>query len=252
MISFAAMDFPQTYQELIDGWVFIVDKPLEWTSFDVVNKFKSHLKSLKKIQPEDLKLRNVKVGHAGTLDPLATGLLVVCVGQKTKEIDQFQGGIKTYTGTITLGQTTPSYDLETQPEGDYPYAHLSYSDIENTAASFLGEQWQTPPIFSAKQINGKRAYEFAREGVEIEMKKSLVEILSFKITNVELPLVHFEIVCSKGTYIRTIAHEFGQRLESGSHLSSLRRTASVPFDVSMAHSMEEINAFFKKWTFFEK
>ena len=246
------MDFPQTYQELIDGWVFIVDKPLEWTSFDVVNKFKPHLKSLKKIKPEDLKSRNVKVGHAGTLDPLATGLLVVCVGQKTKEIDQFQGGIKTYTGTITLGQTTPSYDLETQPEGDYPYTQLSQSEIEKAAQSFIGEQWQTPPIFSAKQINGKRAYEFAREGVEIELKKSLIQILSFKITGIELPLVHFEIVCSKGTYIRTIAHEFGQRLESGSHLSKLRRTCSAPFDASAAHSMEEINAFFKNWTFFEK
>lgn len=246
------MDFPQTYQELIDGWVFIVDKPLEWTSFDVVNKFKFHLKSLKKIQPEDLKSRNVKVGHAGTLDPLATGLLVVCVGKKTKEIDQFQGGIKTYTGTITMGQTTPSYDLETQPEGSFPYAHLSEITLQETANTFLGEQWQTPPVYSAKQINGKRAYEFAREGVEIEMKKALVKILSFKITHVALPHVEFEIVCSKGTYIRTIAHEFGQRLNSGSHLSQLRRTNSAPFDISSAHSMEEINAFFKKWAFFEK
>jgi tRNA pseudouridine55 synthase len=141
---------------------------------------------------------------------------------------------------------------ETQPEGDYPYAQLSQSEIEKAAQSFSGEHWQTPPIFSAKQINGKRAYEFAREGVEIELKKSLIQILSFKITGIELPLVHFEIVCSKGTYIRTIAHEFGQRLESGSHLSKLRRTCSAPFDVSAAHSMEEINAFFKKWTFFEK
>jgi tRNA pseudouridine55 synthase len=246
------MEFPQTYQELIDGWVFIVDKPLEWTSFDVVNKFKSHLKNLKKIQSEELKTRNVKVGHAGTLDPLATGLLVVCVGKKTKEIDQYQGGIKTYTGTITLGKTTPSYDLETQPEGDFPFAHLTQSELEQNAQSFIGEQWQTPPAFSAKQINGKRAYEFAREGIEINLKKSLIEVLSFKITQYELPNIEFEITCSKGTYIRTIAHEFGQRLNSGSYLSSLRRTNSAPFDLSTAHSMEEINAFFKKWTFFEK
>jgi len=246
------MDFPQTYQELIDGWVFIVDKPLSWTSFDVVNKFKSHLKGLKKNLPADLKNRNVKVGHAGTLDPLATGLLIVCVGKKTKEIDQFQGGIKTYTGTITLGQTTPSFDLETQPEGDFAFLHLTDLDMQKVANSFLGEQWQTPPVYSAKQINGKRAYEFAREGVEIQMKKSLIEVLSFKITQIVLPIVHFEITCSKGTYIRTIAHEFGQRLLSGSHLSSLRRTQSVPFDLSKAHTMDEINAFFKEWAFFEK
>lgn len=246
------MEFPKTYQDLIEGWVFIVDKPFEWTSFDVVNKFKSHLKSLKKIQTEELKMRNVKVGHAGTLDPLATGILVVCVGKKTKEIDSFQGGVKTYTGTITLGKTTPSFDLETLPEGNFPFLHLQREDLTQNAQSFLGEQWQTPPVYSAKQINGKRAYEFAREGIEVEMKKSLIEVLSFSITDIQLPEVHFEITCSKGTYIRTIAHEFGQRLNSGSYLSKLRRVKSVPFDISMAHSMDEINAFFKDWIFFEK
>lgn len=243
---------PETYLDLIDGWVLLVDKPITWTSFDVVNKLKGHLKGLKKVQPEEWRDRNVKIGHAGTLDPLATGLLVVCVGKKTKELDQLQTGIKTYTGTIHMGQTTPSYDLETTPTGNFEFENLTIDDYQKVAQSFLGEQWQTPPVFSAKQINGKRAYEFAREGIDVEMKKSWIEIFDFQITRCQPPEIDFEITCSKGTYIRTIAHEFGQRLNSGSYLQNLRRTKSLPFDVKDAISVDEWCDFFWKWKNLEK
>jgi tRNA pseudouridine55 synthase len=228
----------------VDGWLFLVDKPLHWTSFDVVNKMKGHLKALKKIQTPELKVFNVKIGHAGTLDPLATGLLLVCVGKKTKEIDSYQGGRKTYEGVITMGQVTPSFDLETEPEGNFPFSHLSEENYLAAAASFIGEQFQTPPVFSAKQIDGKRAYVWARQGVEVEMRKSWIEIDRFELTEINPPHIHFSITCSKGTYIRSIAHDFGIRLGSGSYLSALRRTESHPFQVKNAFSMDEINDFF--------
>jgi tRNA pseudouridine55 synthase len=240
------MNLPSTYQDLIDGWLFLIDKPLGWTSFDVVNKIKGHLKSLKKVQTQDLQVFNVKVGHAGTLDPLASGLLLVCVGKKTKEIDHLQAGVKSYSGVIQMGQVTPSYDLETIPEGDYPYAHITEKAYQETAQSFIGEQFQTPPIFSAKQIDGKRAYELARKGLEVKLNKSLIHIYAFEITKLEPPHIHFLITCSKGTYIRSIANDFGKRLNCGSYLSALRRESSAPFEVANAISMEEINLFFNK------
>ena len=247
MISFGVpLKLPETYQDLVKGWLFLIDKPLHWTSFDVVNKMKGHLKSLKKRQPQELQVFNVKVGHAGTLDPLATGLLLVCVGKKTKEIDQLQGGVKIYSGIIKMGQVTPSFDLETNPEGDFPYAHLTTQDYLLNAKSFLGEQWQTPPIYSAKQIDGKRAYELARKGVEVEMRKSLISIEQFELTKIDPPHLHFSITCSKGTYIRSVANDFGKRLSSGSYLASLRRESSAPFVVQNAFSMEEISDFFEK------
>ena len=238
------MNLPATYQDLVDGWLFLIDKPLGWTSFDVVNKIKGHLKSLKKIQPLELQVFNVKVGHAGTLDPLATGLLLVCVGKKTKEIDLMQAGIKSYSGVIQMGQVTASYDLETEPEGNYPFDHITEKLYHETAQSFLGEQFQTPPIFSAKQIDGKRAYELARKGLEVRLNKSLIHVYAFEITKLEPPHIHFFITCSKGTYIRSMAHDFGARLGSGSYLAALRRESSMPYEVKNAFSMDEINALF--------
>ena len=247
MISFGnSLKLPSTYQDLVDGWLFLIDKPLHWTSFDVVNKIKGHLKSLKKLQSPELQVFNVKVGHAGTLDPLASGLLLVCVGKKTKEIDQLQGGIKIYSGIIKMGQVTPSFDLETSPEGDFTFTHFSAQDYLANAKSFIGEQWQTPPVYSAKQIDGKRAYEFARKGMEVEMRKSLITIEQFELTSIEPPNLYFAITCSKGTYIRSIAHDFGKRMGSGSYLAALRREGSAPFVVSEALTMEQMNDFFEK------
>lgn len=202
----------------------LVDKPYEWTSFDVVGKLKWFIR-------KHGKAPKFKIGHAGTLDPLATGLLVICTGKFTKEIDHIMKGEKEYTGTIYIGAVTPSYDLETAPEGHYPIDHIDEAALAKVAASFLGEQMQTPPIYSAKQIDGKRAYEAARAGIEIKMRQALVNVSVFEITRVALPEVDFRIRCSKGTYIRTIAHEFGQRLNSGSYLKALRRTESAPYRI---------------------
>jgi tRNA pseudouridine55 synthase len=231
---------PQTYHELLDGWVFLVDKPLHWTSFDVVNKFKGLIKKFKQLEANvELKNRKVKVGHSGTLDPLATGLLIVCVGKMTKQIDQYQGGKKRYIGKITLGQITKSYDLETIPEGEFPWKDLVEEEIERVAKSFIGVQMQTPPIFSAKQVNGKRAYEHARAGSNIKLNPSQIEIFQFNLNKISLPVIEFDIICSKGTYIRSIAHEFGIRLDSGSYLSELRRVESVPFKIEDALTIEK-------------
>lgn len=226
----------KSINDVVEGSLFLVDKPLTWTSFDVVGKLKWWLR-------RHGKAPKFKIGHAGTLDPLATGLLVVCTGKYTKQITSIQGGIKEYTGVIRLGKTTPSYDLETTPEGSFSIDHISEDDLKKAAMSFMGEQLQTPPIYSAKQIDGKRAYEAARAGEKIEMRQALVHVYSFEITGVQLPDVSFKIQCSKGTYIRTIAHEFGQRLQSGSHLVELRRTESAPFRIEASRSMEEL----EKW-----
>lgn len=220
-------------QEVVEASLFLVDKPLNWTSFDVVGKLKWWLR-------RHGKAPKFKIGHAGTLDPLATGLLVICTGKNTKQITSIQGGEKEYTGIIRLGATTPSFDLETAPEGDFQYEHLTREQLDFAAQSFIGEQLQTPPIYSAKQIDGKRAYEAARAGEKIEMRQALVHIYTFEITAVQLPDISFRIVCSKGTYIRTVAHEFGQRLGSGSHLAALRRTASAPFHIDNAKTMEDL------------
>lgn len=198
------------------------------------------VKKLKWFAKSQLHLPKFKIGHAGTLDPLATGLLVICTGKATKQIETLQGGEKEYTGTIRFGQTTASYDLETEPEGDFPFVHLKLETIKQAATNFLGEQLQRPPVFSAKKIDGKRAYLAARSGKEIEMREALVTIHEFEITRCNLPEVDFRIRCSKGTYIRSLAHELGQRLGSGSHLSALRRTASAPYTVQQAHSPDDI------------
>lgn len=206
-------------QEFKEGKTLIVDKPLNWTSFDVVNKLRWNLK-------QKLKVKKIKVGHAGTLDPLATGVLVICTGKHTKCIETLQAGEKTYTGTILLGKTTPSYDLETEYDQEFPTEHINASLLEEVRQSFLGEQDQMPPIFSAKQVDGKRAYDLARAGKEVKLKTNRITITDFKINVERFPEVDFEISCSKGTYIRSIAHDFGQALKSGGTLIALRRTRS--------------------------
>lgn len=214
------------------GQLVLIDKPFEWTSFNVVNKMRYQLK-------HKLGIKKIKVGHAGTLDPLATGLLVICIGKKTKEIESFIGQQKVYTGTFTLGATTPSFDLESEIDENYETDHIDEELIRKTAASFLGEQIQTPPIFSAKKIDGKRAYLSARKGEEVKMRPNPITINRFEITDINGLNVHFLIDASKGTYIRSIASDFGKRLNSGAHLSSLVRTQSGDFKLENALSIEE-------------
>ena len=195
------------------------DKPLHWTSFDLVAKVRYNLCRV-------LCQKKLKVGHSGTLDPLATGVVIICTGRKTKLIDQLQADVKEYVATLQLGATTPSYDLEKAVDATYPTAHITRELIDKTIPLFMGEQWQTPPAFSAIQINGKRAYEFARKGEEVELKPRLlvideIEVLSFDAETMQLTI---RVVCSKGTYIRALARDIGEKLGSGAHLTALRRT----------------------------
>jgi tRNA pseudouridine55 synthase len=217
------------YQE---GETILVDKPLGWTSFDVVNKIRWNIKQV-------LKVKNIKVGHAGTLDPLASGLLIICIGKHTKRIDQLMGGEKTYTGTILLGKTTPSFDLETQYNAEFPTEHITEELMEKVRQEFIGTIQQVPPIFSAKQVDGKRAYDLARAGKEVELKANTIEVSDFKITSDRFPEIDFEISCSKGTYIRSIANDFGEKLGSGGTLIALRRTRSGDCRIENSKSVDE-------------
>lgn len=214
------------------GEVLLVHKPLNWTSFDVVNKLRYHIK-------RKLGVKKIKVGHAGTLDPLADGLLIICTGKKTKSINDFMGLPKTYTGNITLGATTPSYDLETEIDQTFPIDNITKEQIEAKAEEMTGTYEQYPPIFSAKKVKGKKAYDLARAGEEVQLKPKLIEIHSFELTNIDLPQVDFRITCSKGTYIRSIAHDMGQLLQNGGHLSDLRREAIGDFELKDAKTVEE-------------
>ena len=220
---------PRRVFHFADGEVLLVDKPLRWTSFDVVSKIRNAIKPLK-----------VKVGHAGTLDPLATGLLVICTGKFTKRIDSFQAEEKEYTGTITLGATTPSYDLEQEINERFDWSHIQNDQIMQTAASFVGEIDQIPPAHSAIKVDGERVYEKARRGESVEVKARRVHIYEFEITQINLPEVNFRIVCSKGTYIRSLAHDFGRALNNGAHLSRLRRTKSGNFHVRDAWEIRDL------------
>lgn len=217
----------KTKEDFLNGQLILIDKPLEWSSFQAVNAVKWAIR--KRYQ-----LKKIKVGHAGTLDPLASGLLLICAGKFTKRIHEFQGMPKEYEGTITLGSSTPSYDLETEMDNVYPINHITHELIHNTKALFLGKIAQKPPIFSALKKDGKRMYEYAREGKELEIKARFVEILEFEILDINLPELRFRIKCSKGTYIRSIAHDFGKALNSGGHLSSLRRTKIGDYNVNKA------------------
>lgn len=205
------------------GEVLLIDKPYTWSSFQAVNKMKHTIKHHPSLTVNGIKTKP-KIGHAGTLDPLATGLLIVCTGKKTKTINDLMGMEKEYTGTFFLGATTPCFDLEKPIDHNYPIDHITPQDILNTAKSFLGVQQQVPPLYSAVMINGKRAYELAREGIEAEIKSREIEIKEFELSNINLPTVDFRIVCSKGTYIRSLARDFGSALNSGGHLTKLCRT----------------------------
>lgn len=216
----------------IEGETILVDKPLGWTSFDVVNKIRWNLK-------QALNVKNIKVGHAGTLDPLATGLLILCTGKNTKLIDQLMGGMKTYTGTILLGKTTASYDLESEYNAAYPIEHITTELMEEVRKQFNGTIQQIPPIFSAKQIDGKRAYDLARAGKIFELKANTIEVSSFTISTERFPEIDFEISCSKGTYIRSIANDFGKALNSGATLITLCRTRSGNQLLQDAKSVDE-------------
>lgn len=214
-----------------EGVVLLVDKPLTWTSFQVVNKLRWKIR-------DRINVKKIKVGHAGTLDPLATGLLILCTGKKTKEIESYMGLEKVYSGSITLGATRPSYDLETEIDATFSTDHISEEMIFAQAKEMIGEQDQMPPIFSAKKIKGEKAYDLARKGEEVILKPKRITISNFEITKIENNTVYFVITCSKGTYIRSIAYDFGKALGSGGYLSSLRREKIGEFNVKDAMDIE--------------
>ncbi|MCG8575642.1 MAG: tRNA pseudouridine(55) synthase TruB [Flavobacteriales bacterium] len=218
--------------DFVAGEVLLVNKPLHWTSFDVVNKLRYTIK-------HRLGLKKIKVGHAGTLDPLADGLLIICTGKKTKEIEGFMGLTKVYSGTITLGATTPSYDLETEIDQTFSIDSLTEEQVQKAAQEMVGEMDQYPPIFSAKKVAGKKAYDFARKGQEVELKPKRITINQFDLPQIKLPEANFIIECSKGTYIRSIAHDLGKSLNNGGHLSALRREKIGEFSLAEARSLEE-------------
>lgn len=216
-----------------EGQVVLLDKPLGWTSFDLVNKVRYAIE-----RHYRLKRRSIKVGHAGTLDPLATGLMIICTGKKTKEIQDLTALTKVYTGTFTLGATTASFDLEKEVDATFSTEHLTEEAIYEVAKAFVGKHQQEPPAFSAKKIDGERAYEKARKGEEMTLKKADIEITSMEITAIRLPEVDFKIECTKGTYIRSIARDFGIALKSGAYLSALRRTEVGEFSIQKAKSVD--------------
>lgn len=225
-----------TAEEILEGQVILVDKPLTWSSFQAVNKLKYALK-------RELGLpKKFKIGHAGTLDPLATGLLIICTGKFTKRITEIQGQPKEYTGTFKLGSTTPSYDLETEIDENFSINHIDETLIQQILPHFLGEIDQKPPVFSAIKKDGIRMYEHARAGVEMEMESRKTTIHEFEITRIDLSEVDFRVVCSKGTYIRSLAHDFGKALESGAHLTVLRRTKIGDYSVENAVSPDDFES----------
>lgn len=211
------MQLPNTAEAFLEGQVLLFDKPLHWTSFQLVNKVRWILR-------QHFQLKKIKVGHAGTLDPLATGLVIICTGKYTKRIDEFMGKPKTYDGIFRVGATTPSYDLETEIDAVFPFEHITNELIQEKRSSFIGEIEQYPPVFSAIKKDGKRLYEYARKGEEVQISSRKVSIDRFEIVENLLPDLHFEVDCSKGTYIRSLAHDFGKALHSGAHLTKLRRT----------------------------
>ena len=220
-----------------EGEVFLIDKPLDWTSFDAVNLIRAVIKRYHGI-------RKLKVGHAGTLDPLATGMLIICLGKATKISEQLQAEKKEYITDITFGATTPSFDLEKEIDAIYPYEHITKEGIEKALKNFIGEQQQVPPIFSAKYVDGVRAYEMAREGIEVELKSSTINIYNVELLEYNAPTAKIRIECSKGTYIRSFARDLGIALNSGAHLTSLRRTKSGSFKTEDTVTMEEFVSFY--------
>lgn len=216
-----------------EGEVFLIDKPLDWTSFDVVNLIRSVIKRFHGI-------RKLKVGHAGTLDPLATGLLIICTGRMTKQIDNYQAQEKVYTGTMLIGQTTPTFDMESEADAFYPTDNITIEMMEDAKKSFIGDIMQRPPKFSAIKINGKRAFDYARSDEEVALKERLVHIDNFKLDYTNFPKIDFEVKCSKGTYIRSLVNDFGKKLGNGACLISLRRTKIGSFSVDNARTLEDL------------
>lgn len=220
-----------TTESFLEGQILLIDKPLNWTSFQVVNKVRWLIR-------KQYQIKKIKVGHAGTLDPLATGLLLICTGKFTKQIDTYQGQEKEYTGTFTLGATTPSFDMETGIDQRFDITNLTEEKIKVATQQFLGEIQQQPPVFSALKKDGKRLYEYARSGEEVEVAFRTVEISLFELTRIEVPEVDFKVRCSKGTYIRSLAQDLGKVLDNGAYLSTLRRTKIGDFSVENAMTME--------------
>jgi tRNA pseudouridine55 synthase len=216
-----------------EGTVFLIDKPIDWTSFDTVNFIRALFNRFYGI-------RKLKVGHAGTLDPLATGLLILCTGPMTKQIEDFQAQVKTYTGTMILGQTTPTFDLESEPDAFFPTEGITAEQIDQARLQFIGDIKQHPPKYSAIKIKGKRAFDYARSDEEIELKARDIRIDDFKINMDRFPKLDFEVTCSKGTYIRSLAHDFGKALGNGACLKSLRRTRIGDFRVEDAWQLEAL------------
>jgi tRNA pseudouridine55 synthase len=228
----------RTENDFKAGQILLIDKPLHWTSFQVVNKLRWEIR-------QRFSIKKIKVGHAGTLDPLATGLLILCTGKFTKKIAQYQAQTKEYTGVIRLGATTPSYDLESEIDQTFPTEHLTEQVIYDMTEKFVGVQDQKPPIFSALKKDGKRLYELARAGESTEIPTRKIQIDAFEITKMNLPDVHFRVVCSKGTYIRSLAYDFGKALNSGAHLTALRRTKIGDFSVEDSMGIEAFVASLK-------
>ncbi len=224
-----------TKEAFLSGQVILINKPLEWTSFQVVNKVRWLIR-------KNLQIKKIKVGHAGTLDPLATGLLILCCGKMTKEIERFQGQEKTYSGTFQLGATTPSYDLETPIDQHFPTDHINPALVAASKKQFMGDIDQYPPVFSALKKEGKRLYEYARKGEEVTIPSRKVNISAFEVDASALPEISFKVSCSKGTYIRSLAHDFGHALNSGAHLSSLCRERIGDFHLEDAISIETFEA----------
>jgi tRNA pseudouridine55 synthase len=222
-----------------EGQVLLFNKPLYWTSFDLVNKVRNMIRGA-------LGIKKIKVGHAGTLDPLASGLMIICTGKFTKKIDEFRDLDKEYVATFHLGATTPSFDLETETDFNYPTEHITEEAVRKVLEEFVGEQKQVPPIYSAKQIDGKRAYEFARQGIDKKLEPVTVFFREIELLEFGIPEIKIRLVCSKGTYIRSFARDFGLALKSGSYLSSLERTAIGSFRVSQAYDLEKFQEYIEQ------
>jgi tRNA pseudouridine55 synthase len=219
-----------------EGQVLLFDKPLYWTSFDLVNKIRGMIRSY-------FGIKKIKVGHAGTLDPLATGLMIICTGKFTKRIEEFSNLDKEYIATIHLGKTTPSFDLETEPDINYPTDHITLEMVKKVLTGFLGEQEQMPPLYSAKFIDGKRAYEYARKGVDMKLEPVKIFFREIELIEYSLPDVKVRLTCSKGTYIRSFARDFGKALESGAFLSSLQRSSIGPYELKGSWNLEKFQLF---------
>lgn len=217
--------------DLNEGYVAVIDKPYEWTSADVVRKIKFQLRKCG--------YPKIKIGHAGTLDPLATGILLVCIGRATKQVEKLQSEEKEYVAELELGATTPSGDMEHEIDQRYPTEHITRERVEQALHSLMGERAQLPPLYSAKKVQGVRAYEFARLGEEIELKKAIINIYALELLEHDLPYIKIRVQCSKGTYIRSLAFEIGEALESGAYLRSLRRTRNGGYTVEQAHTLDQ-------------